>query len=296
MRARLLVVALTVVSASLAAQTRRAMTITDLIGAIRVADPQLSPDGRTVAFVRTTTDVMTGKRNADIWATPTSSGEGMSLSKPLITGEKTENTPRWSPDGKTIAFIATRDGDPQIYLADAPNATNVRKLTSISGGVQPPLVFSPDSSMVAFVTDVYPDCKDDACNRARREAEEKDPVKVHVLTRLLYRHWDEWREGVRHHVFVAATSGTAAGVARDLTPGDFDSPPGQQEDGSIAFTPDNQALAFVSNRDGNDREAWSTNSDVWLVPLAGGTASKITSNPAADHEAHGLREPRSVRE
>src|SRR5262245_1567259 len=242
--------------ASLHAQTRRAMTIADLLGAIRVADPQLSPDGRTVAFTRTTTDITTGKRNADIWVTPTTSGEGMSLSKPLITGEKAENTARWSPDGKTIAFIATRDGDPQVYLADAPNATNIRKITNVSGGVQPPLVFSADSATVAFVADIYPDCADDACNRARRDAADKDPVKVHVLTRLLYRHWDEWREGVRHHVFVAPTSGTGA---RDVTPGDFDAPPGQQEDAAITFTPDNRSIVFVSNRDGSDRESWTTN-------------------------------------
>ena len=119
--------------------------------------------------------------------------------------------------------------------------------------------------MVAFVADVYPDCADEACNRQRREAADKDPVKVHVLTRLLYRHWDEWRENVRHHVFVAPVARRRR--ARDLTPGDFDSPPGQQEDAAIAFTPDSKLVAFVSNRDGNDREAWTTNNDVWSVPV-----------------------------
>jgi len=264
------------------AQSRRAMTIQDLLVAVRVADPQLSPDGRSVAFVRTTTDLAAGRRNADIWVAPTSGGDGMSLAKALIAGERGESTPRWSPDGKTIAFISTRDGEPQVYLADAPNATNIRKITNVSGGVQPPLVFSPDSSMVAFVADVYPDCPDDACNRARREAAGKDPVKVYVLTRLLYRHWDEWREGIRHHVFVAPTTGAGVGTARDLTPGDFDSPPGQQEDAAIAFTPDSKSVAFVSNRDGNDRESWTTNNDVWLVPVAGGQTIKLTPNSAAD--------------
>jgi dipeptidyl aminopeptidase/acylaminoacyl peptidase len=269
-------------AAIIAAQSGRAMTIQDLLLAVRVTDPQLSSDGRTVAFVRTTTDLTAARRNADIWVTPTSSAEGLSLSKALVAGEKTENTPRWSPDGRSIAFISTRDGDPQIYLADTPNATNIRKITNVSGGVQPPLVFSPDSTMVAFVADVYPDCKDDACNRQRREAADRDPVKVHVLTRLLFRHWDEWREGVRHHVFVASTAGAAPGAARDLTPGDFDAPPGQQEDAAIAFTSDSRSLAFVSNHDGNDREAWSTNNDVFLVPVAGGAASKLTPNVAAD--------------
>ena len=259
------------------AQTGRPMTIRDLIVAVRVADPQISPNGQSVAFVRTTTDPASGKRNADIWIAP---ADQVGATKPLIAGDKSETTPRWSPDGRQLAFIATRDGDPQVYLAGA-DGSNVRKITDVSGGVQPPLVFSPDGTMVAFVADVYPECKDDACNRQRREAADKDPVKAHVITRLLYRHWDEWREGVRHHVFVAPVAG---GPARDVTPGDFDSPPGQQEDNAIAFAPNSRLLAFVSNREGNDKEAWTTNNDVWLVPVTGGDAKKLTGNPAADNQ------------
>lgn len=263
---------------ALAAQALRAMTIQDLLVAVRVGDPQLSPDGRTVLYVRTTTDPKTYKRNADIYRTMTDAGAAPAL---LIGGDKSENTPRWFPDGKSIAFISSRDGDPQVFVADASGG-NVRKITNVSGGVQPPLVVSPDGSLVAFVSDVYPECADDACNQAKRAAADADPVKVHVLTRLLFRHWDEWREGIRHHVFVAPTAGTSPAIARDLTPGDFDSPPGQAEDAAIAFTPDGKSVAFVSNREGNDKEAWTTNSDVFVVPAVGGNAQKATPNPAAD--------------
>jgi dipeptidyl aminopeptidase/acylaminoacyl peptidase len=265
--------------AGLAAQAGRPMTIHDLLVAVRIADPQLSPDGRTVAFVKTTTDAGTFRRNADIWIVP---ADGSAAARPFISGDRSENTPRWLPDGR-FAFISSRDGEPQVYIA-AANGSTRDKITNISGGVQPPLVVSPDGTMAAFVADVYPDCADDACNKARRAAADADPVKVHVLTRLLFRHWDEWREGIRHHVFVAPTAVAAGGpsAARDLTPGDFDSPPGQQEDAAIAFSPDSKSLAFVSNRDGNDREAWSTNNDVFLVPVTGGTAVKVTPNPAAD--------------
>jgi dipeptidyl aminopeptidase/acylaminoacyl peptidase len=131
------------------------------------------------------------------------------------------------------------------------------------------------------VSDVYPDCQDEACNKQRQEEAEKNPVKVHRATRLLYRHWDEWRDAARHHVFVADLTG---GRVVDVTPGDFDSPPTQQEDAAIAFSPDGRELAFVSNREGRDREAWTTNNDVWLVPVSGGTPRKLTSNPAADVE------------
>ena len=70
----------------------RAMTIDDLIASVRVADIQLSSDGRTVAFVRTVTDGKTGARNADIWSV---AADGSSEPKPLIAGEKSENTPRF---------------------------------------------------------------------------------------------------------------------------------------------------------------------------------------------------------
>jgi dipeptidyl aminopeptidase/acylaminoacyl peptidase len=239
----------------------RPMTILDLIGAVRVADPQISPDGSRVVFVRTTTDVPTGKRNADIYVV---AADGSSAPKLLIGGDKTENTPRWAPDGKRIAFISNREGEMQAFVADADGG-NIRQVTKLGAGVQPPMVFSPDGSMLAFVSDVKigPDA----------------PPNVHHLTRLFYRHWDEWRENVRHHVFVVPVAG---GDARDLTPGDFDSPPTQQEDAAVVFTPDSKEIVIVSNRDGIDKEAWSTNNDVWSVPVAGGTAKKLTPNPAAD--------------
>ena len=236
------------------------MTIADLLGAVRVSEPQLSPDGKLVAYVRTTTDVTSGKRNADIWVVP---ADRSAPPKLLVGGEKSENTPRWSPDGKAIAFLSNRDGETQVYIADASGG-NVRQVTKIASGVQPPLVFSPDSSMVAFVSDV-------------KMADE--PANVHVLTRLLFRHWDEWRENVRHHVFIAPVAG---GDPKDLTPGDYDSPPTQQEDGAITFTPDGRELIFVSNREGNDKEAYTTNNDVWSVPVSGGDAKKLTANPASD--------------
>src|SRR5205085_8615858 len=130
---RLLLLSVALCSFASPAAAARPMTIQDLLAAVRVADPQLSPDGRQVAFVRTTTDLASGKRNSDIWVVP---ADGSAAPRLLIGGDKSENTPRWDPDGSRIAFISTRDGDPQIYLANA-DGSNIRPLTKIAGGVQP---------------------------------------------------------------------------------------------------------------------------------------------------------------
>jgi dipeptidyl aminopeptidase/acylaminoacyl peptidase len=114
-----------------------------------------------------------------------------------------------------------------------------------------------------------------------REAQEKDPVKVRVLTGLPFRHWDEWRNNVRHHIFVTDID---TGETRDVTPGDFDSPPHFYEDAGITFSPDSRSVAFVSNREGHDKEMMGTNHDVWVVPVSGGDAKRITTNPAADDQ------------
>ncbi len=256
----------------------RPMKIEDLLGAVRVSDPQLSPDGRRVLYVRTTTDVASGTRNADVWIAPL---DGSEAPRALTTHEKTDDTPRFSPDGRTLAFLSSRSGATQVWLMDLSGG-EPRKVTDVPGGVSAPLVFSPDGKRLAFVADVHPDCPDLACEKKRAEDDEKSPVKVHKLTRLLYRHWSEWRENVRHHVFVVDVAG---GAPRDVTPGDYDSPTFFYEDGAVAFSPDGKELAFVSNREGNDREAWSTNMDVFVVRLDGDLAKPenvTASNKGAD--------------
>ena len=156
------------------AQTKRTMTVDDLIATIRVNDPQISPDGKHVLFTQTTTALDSGRRNPDIWIVPS---DGSAPPKQLIGGDKSENTPRFTPDGKRIVFISSRDGAPQIYVSDA-DGRDVKQVTKLSGGVQGPLVVSHDGRKAAFVADVYPECKDEECNKRAREAVEKDPVKV----------------------------------------------------------------------------------------------------------------------
>ena len=240
------------------AQSGRPMMLDDLLAAVRVADPQLSPDSRTVVLCAHDDRPAVGPPECR----PLERAGGRRRRQGCSSAATSRRTRRaGAPSGKRLAFISTRDGAAQVFVADA-DGSGVRRITDLAMGVQPPLIFSPDGTRIAFVSDVYPECADEACNKRRKEEIEKNPVKVRRLTRLLSRHWDEWRENVRHHVMVADLESKRV---VDVTPGDFDSPPGQQEDAPSRFRPDGREIAFVSNREGNDREAWTTNNDVFLV-------------------------------
>jgi dipeptidyl aminopeptidase/acylaminoacyl peptidase len=256
--------------ASIAFAQERRFTIDDLLKVRRVSDPQLSPKGDLVAFTITDVDKAANKSSTQIYLVPLGGGE----MRQLTNDEHSSASPRWSPDGEKLAFISARDGEDQIWTIDVSSG-GLKKITSLSTGVGDP-VWSPDGKWLAFASDVYPECKDDACNKRRAEEVAQNKVKAHVAEHLLYRHWKSWKEGTRSHVFVVSASG---GEARDLTPGDYDAPPfslGGPTD--YAFSADSKELAYVSNHD--KVEATSTNADVWLVSVRGGAARNIT---AANH-------------
>ncbi|HJQ35332.1 MAG TPA: S9 family peptidase [Pyrinomonadaceae bacterium] len=256
--------------ASARAQSPRAQfTVQEMLKIQRVADPQLSPDGKWVAYQVTVPDVPANRNRTQIYLIPATGGEP----KQLTTGASSSSGARWSPDGSRLAF--TTGG--QVWTM-RPDGTDRKQVTNISTGAADP-VWSPDGRLIAFASDVYPDCKDDACNKQRDEEAEKNPVKAHVADRLLYRHWTDWKGGKRTHVFVVSADG---GAARDVTPGDWDAPPFNLGDPvDYAFSPDSKELAFARNTD--QIEAASTNADIFVVAVAGGEAQRITGdNKGAD--------------
>ena len=260
---------------SVSAQTgeNRAITFHDLISMHRLSDPQISPDGKWVAYGVATPDFDVNHLVKNIWIVATSGGEARQL-----TQGGSDERARWSPDGKRISFLSSRDGTAQVYMV-ATDGGDAVKVTSLSGGADNEL-WSPDGKWIAFTSSVYPDCRDDACNAARDAAKEKTKVKAHVYEKLLFRHWTTWSDGQRSHLFVVAAGG---GTPRDLTPGaDYDVPPFSLDGAeAIGFAPDSQEICFTANTDKN--EATSTNGDLFTVP-AGGTAppKRITTNPGDD--------------
>lgn len=252
---------------------RHAITFEDLVRMQRVHEPQISPDGKWVAYTVTMPDLEANRNSSNIWLVATGGGAAVQLTR---SGRDT--SPVWSPDGKTLAFLSARSGDSQVYLL-AMDGGEARALTSLSTGADI-VKWSPDGKTIAFTSSVYPDCKDDECNRARDAEKEKSKVKAHVAEHLLYRHWTHWNEGKRGHLFVVPADGSEA--PRDLTAGaNYDVPPDERGGpADIAFSPDSKELCFVAVTD--KVEAISTNGDLFVVPAAGGEAKRITTNPGFD--------------
>ena len=247
---------------SFAHAQNRTYTIEDLLKVRRVGDPQISPDGKHVAFTIGDVNLDANRIVTQIYTTSLQGGNV----KQLTSGDRSSTAPRWSPDGKKIAFTTGS----QLWVMDS-DGDNKQQVTKISTGAAAP-IWSPDGKWIAFTSDVYPDCDNDDCNKKRDEQAESSRVKAHIVTRLLYKHWDEWRDMKRTHVFVVASKG---GTARDLTPGDYDSPPYAASSGvDYAFSPDSSEIAYLRNPD--KVEAISTNSDIFVMPVAGGAAKNIT--------------------
>jgi len=245
-----------------------------LLELVRISDPQVSPDGRLVAFTVQNIDVPNNKRVTHIYVAPVAGGTSVQITQ---AGDDNER-PRWSPDSRHIAFVSDRGGTSQIWLMD-PDGSNARQTTNISteaGGV----LFSPDGKNLVFTSEVFPQCgADDACNKKELDAERASRVKARIYTGLLYRHWNRWAGQRRSHLLVAPVSG---GVVKDLTPGTRDVPPFSLGGGDdYAISPDGAEVCYAMNSE--PVPAISTNSDLYVVSIAGGPPRKVTNNPGADN-------------
>jgi dipeptidyl aminopeptidase/acylaminoacyl peptidase len=272
-----LVVLVAAPAAALAQGAKRAITFADFAAVKAVSDPQLSPDGRHVLYAVRTTDVEGNRRTTTTYLAETAGDQ------PASIHDGAASEARWSPDGRWIAYVAGG----QLWLRSLDGRTR-RQLTRLSGGVTGP-VWSPAGNAIVFTSAVWPECttngNDDACNARRDSVKGASKVQAYTADRLLYRHWMANDPGTRQHLFAVTldAQGSAAGV-RDLTPGvTYDVPPGPFGGSEgYAVSPDGQEVAY-SAKEPTREEAWSTDVNLYVVPLAGGRPTVITgANRAAD--------------
>jgi dipeptidyl aminopeptidase/acylaminoacyl peptidase len=305
------------------AQAKHPFTFDDMMKLKRVGDRQVSPDGKWVIFSVVDVDLEANTKTPHIWIVPLDAHMGdahvgtaapgrpaeqssasSSSAERILIPDQDGDRPRWAPDGKRFAFLSTKEGGSQVWIADfdgvAGNVTGSHKLTDLATEASGEL-WSPDGKNILFTSDVYPKCDgeptaESICNYMEAQHDNEKKVKALIFTRLLYRHWNAYKDGKRTHIFVVEASrepkveGEHNGVKqlktfgppRDLTPGDYDAPVfslGGQD--NYAFSPDGREICYASNHDKN--EAASTNNDLWIVPVNGGPARNITAdNPASD--------------
>ncbi len=263
------------------AQPGRGLVIGDFFAMKRIAEPALSPDGKWVAYDVTTPDSAANKNSTALRMSPiTGGGERELTSDPSFNGNAA-----WSPDCRWIAFESSRSGTQQIWLLSMDGG-DPEQFTTLSTGASQ-AVWSPDGKSIAFVSEVYPEFstlpfrESDAKNRAKLDESENGKVKARLITHLMYRHWNKWVGDRREHIFVQRKGGEPL----DLTPGDRDAVPTSETfSGGIdfCFSPDGREIAYTATPFPSREESWSTNHDIYTVPVGGGTPKQLTTNPAAD--------------
>src|SRR6478672_1461902 len=269
-------------AAPAAAQSSDAFDYHDMISANRLADPQVSPDGRWVVYALTTTDVAANKRAGSLYIMDLrDGGEG----RKLAISEGGANTARWGSDGK-LYFLSGRSGSSQVWRANADGAGPVQ-VTDLALDVNA-YRLSPAADKVAVSLAVFPECGDIACTVDRAKAVSDDPSTGQVYDRMFVRHWDTWADGTQNHLFVQSigANGHATGAPVWVTKGfDGDTPSKPFGDESeFTFSPDGQSIVFSARLAGKS-EPWSTNFDLWRTNgLSGdGTFENLTdANDAWD--------------
>ncbi len=251
-------------AALIAGDESHPFTVHDLVAMDRISDPQVSPDGQSVAFVLRTTDLEANKGRTDLRMVSSEGGPSVRLT----THEAADNQPRWAPDGKSLFFLSSRSGSSQVWQLplSGGEARQVTDLPLDVGG----FVLSPDGKTLAVFLEVFMDCESVACTVERIEKKEQEKTTGLLYDRLFIRHWDTWDDGRRSQLFAVPVAGGAPiHVSKGL---DADIPSitwgGPEE---ITFTPDSRSLVFTARAVGRE-EAWSVDYDLYLVPADGSAA------------------------
>ncbi|HXR19490.1 MAG TPA: S9 family peptidase [Steroidobacteraceae bacterium] len=271
------------------AAVARAFNFDDLIALDRVADPRLSPDGRSVAYQLLETDLAANRTIGSIWLAPVPDASVASseahIARRLTAPGVSSFAPRWRGDGKLLFFLSTRSGNSQVWRLDLAGG----EAQAVTHG---PLevgsfMLAPDGKHIVVAMNVFPDCDSLDCTKRRLEERATQKDNGRLFERLFVRHWDSWANGTRSQLFAYALDeqGIAWGAPVSLTQGiDADVPSKPfGDDSEWSFTPDSRALIFTTRIAGSN-EPWSTNFDLYRVDIDGATLPRnlTAANPAWD--------------
>lgn len=242
----------------------------DLFAIQRATDPQIRPDGREIAYVRISYDIMTDRGRQSIWLIDSDSGE----QRPLVTAAGSHSQPRWSPTADRIAYVSTAEGGrPQLFVRwlQSNQTAKIADLTDAPGNLQ----WSPDGKWIAF-TMFAPDEKARLGEAPPKPEGAEWAPPLELITDMIYRtdNGGYLKPGYTH-IYVLSADG---GAPRQLTFGPFN------EGGPISWTPDGRYVVVTGNR----RENWQrepVNSEIYRVALADGAVQELTQRNGPDNGA-----------
>jgi dipeptidyl aminopeptidase/acylaminoacyl peptidase len=238
----------------------------DLFGLEWAGDPEISPDGRTVAYVRQTNDIMADKSRSTIWLVDVATGQ----QHPLLAGAGSYFSPRWSPDGTRLAYAAAEGGSPQLYVRWMASGESARitGLPDSPGG----LAWSPDGRRIAYSM-LVPDDSPKLGNAPPKPDGAKWADPLQVIDKVTYR-FDSagyLKPGYRQIFFVPADGGAPVQLTFGPT----------NAGGSLSWTPDSRSIVFSANLSPN-WQLEALESEVYRVSIDGGAPVALTNRNGPD--------------